>query len=216
MTTKYEKTTLITIGFIIAYIVGSIGFLVPSLRPMFQELTPIILIITFITLLSFHKQWRRRDIIILCVVYVSGFFIELIGVQTGKIFGSYQYGDGLGFKLYGTPLMIGVNWVLLSYCSTTVSDKIFTNRFFKIFFATCLMIIYDLILETVAPFMDMWQFESNKVPFQNYTVWFILAFLFNTLLTLLKMKGDFRMCLAIFSIQIVFFGIISIMINCIL
>ncbi|HPE39638.1 MAG TPA: carotenoid biosynthesis protein [Bacteroidales bacterium] len=216
MTTKHKKTTLISIGFIIAYSIGSIGFLVPSLRPMFQELTPIILMTSIIVLLSFHKHWRKRDIIILCIIYLFGFLIELIGVQTGKIFGSYQYGDGLGVKLYGTPLIIGVNWVLLSYCSTTISDKLITNRFFKIFLATCLMIIYDLILETVAPFMDMWRFEAGVVPFQNYAIWFIVAFIFNTVLTLSNIKGNYKLCIAIFSIQMGFFGIISIISNFIL
>ena len=60
------------------------------------------------------------------------------------------------------------------------------------------MIVYDLILETVAPYMDMWRFETGNVPFQNYAMWFIVAFIFNTLLTLFKIKGDFRMCLTVF------------------
>lgn len=213
---KSRTTFSITFGLVIAYSIGCIGFLTPFLKPIFQQLTPFILIVTCIILLIFHKDWGRKEKIILGIIYLSGFLIELIGIQTGLIFGSYQYGDGLGYKLYGTPLIIGLNWVLLSYTTTTISNTILKNRFFQIISATVLMIVYDLILETVAPYMDMWRFENGDVPFQNYAIWFIVAFIFNSLLTLFKIKGDFRMCLTVFILQILFFGVISLFTNILL
>ena len=38
---------------------------------------------------------------------------EAIGVNTGLLFGTYEYGANLGFKIFGVPLIIGVNWTVL-------------------------------------------------------------------------------------------------------
>lgn len=140
----------------------------------------------------------------------------MIGVQTGKLFGSYEYLDGLGVKIYGTPLIIGINWVLLTYCSGTITQKIPLHPIFQILIAAIFMLVYDLILETVAPHMNMWTFENGNIPFKNYLLWFILAFLFNTFFSIFKIKGNFRLCLTIFIIQILFFGVISLFTNIIL
>ena len=205
------KSTLIT-----AYTIGCVGFLIPVLAPLFQVLTPIIILLTFALLLYYHPIWNKKHIVVLGIIFIVGFLVEMIGVQTGKLFGSYQYLDGLGVKIYGTPLIIGINWVLLTYCSGTITQKIPIHPILQILLATLLMLIYDLILETVAPFMNMWVFENEIIPFRNYLLWFVLAFLFNTLLSIFKIKGDFRLCLTIFVIQILFFGAISLFINIIL
>ena len=41
---------------------------------------------------------------------------EVIGVNTRMLFGDYRYGDVLGYKAWGVPLLIGVNWFLIVYC----------------------------------------------------------------------------------------------------
>jgi putative membrane protein len=201
---------------IIAYSIGCVGFLIPATTPLFQFLTPIIILLTFAILIFYHPIWRKTDILVLISTFILGFLIEMIGVQTGKLFGSYQYLDGLGVKIYGTPLIIGINWVLLTYCSGTITQKIPFHPIFQILTAAILMLIYDLILETVAPHMNMWVFENGFIPFKNYLLWFVLAFLFNTLLSIFKIKGNFRLCLTIFIIQILFFGVISLFTNILL
>lgn len=216
MLNKKTNTSFIITSLFIAYSIGCIGFLIPFFHGVFQLLTPFIILLTFALLLFFHPTWKKKDIILFISIYLIGFLVEMIGVQTGKLFGSYQYLDGLGVKIYGTPLIIGINWVLLTYCSGTITQKIPIHPILQILLATLLMLIYDLILETVAPFMNMWVFENEIIPFRNYLLWFVLAFLFNTLLSIFKIKGDFRLCLTIFVIQILFFGAISLFINIIL
>jgi putative membrane protein len=54
------------------------------------------------------------------LIAVAGFFIEAIGVNTGLIFGNYVYKTTLGWKFLETPLIIGVNWILLT-CSVVYS-----------------------------------------------------------------------------------------------
>ncbi len=216
MMNKYPKTTFYFLLFIIIYTLGGIGFLFPLLRPVLTQFTPFILLLTFILVLSFHEKWEKKHIIILILSYAICFLVEMIGVNTGQIFGSYQYGNGLGLKVLGTPLIIGINWVMLSYCSTTVAQRWFKQPFIQIFGSSLFMLGYDLIMETVAPFMDMWQFDTLKVPIQNYVVWFLLALVINSLMILFKVIGNYQISKAILIIQILFFGIISIFINFIL
>ena len=49
-----------------------------------------------------------------------GFFIEVIGVKTGFIFGSYYYGAAMGIKILAVPLLIGLNWSILVYSTSLV------------------------------------------------------------------------------------------------
>jgi len=48
------------------------------------------------------------------LVFLIGFSVEGIGVATGVLSGSYSYGSAFGFKLFKTPIMIGVNWLFLA------------------------------------------------------------------------------------------------------
>ncbi len=216
MQNKKTNLFLINSTLITAYTIGCVGFLIPALTPLFQVLTPIIILLTFALLLFYHPIWNKNHILVLVTIFILGFIIEMIGVQTGKIFGNYEYLEGLGIKINGTPLIIGINWVLLTYCSGTISQKIAVHPFFQILIAAFAMLFYDLILETVAPYMDMWIFENGVVPFKNYLLWFILAFFFNALLSIFKIRGNYRLCLSIFVIQILFFGIISLFTNILL
>ena len=38
------------------------------------------------------------------MIVLIGFVIEVIGVKTGYVFGSYSYGDSLGFKILEVPV----------------------------------------------------------------------------------------------------------------
>jgi putative membrane protein len=117
------------------------------------------------------------------------FFIEMIGVESGLIFGTYAYGEGLGLKWHDTPLIIGVNWVILVYCSSAILEQ-YTHwkSVVKILAASALMLLYDVVLEIAAPKMDMWVFNHEEVPIANYVAWFVIAALFHTVIKLLKIN----------------------------
>ncbi|MCD8261033.1 MAG: carotenoid biosynthesis protein [Bacteroides sp.] len=103
----------------------------------------------------------------------------MAGVNTGIIFGNYRYGEGLGPKLYGTPLIIGLNWLYLTYSTHDIASRIFRHPVTVIAAGAGLMVIYDIVLEQVAPLMQMWSFASIQPPLANYIVWFLLALVFH-------------------------------------
>ena len=57
---------------------------------------------------------------------------EILGVNYGLIFGKYDYGDNLGLKLLGVPLLIGLNWVVLTFICGSISNHFIKNKYLSI------------------------------------------------------------------------------------
>lgn len=196
---------------LIFYCVGLLGFVIHYTNNLFKILIPYALITNFFVLFYFHKSKQiRKDIIIFLIIFLGGLIVEIIGVKTKIIFGNYTYGNGLGLKIFNTPIIIGLNWLFLTYTTTTIVDKLKTSNFVKIVLASLLMIIYDIVLEQVAPCIDMWSWKNDIVPLQNYVAWFVLALVFNTLIKTFKVNTKNTLSVIILCCQFVFFGILLI------
>lgn len=168
---------------ILFHIVGIVGFSMLWSRALFLELTKWTLVMSFSLIFIFHKnKISTLHFIVFFSIFISAFTIELIGVQTGLIFGSYTYGAGLGLKLFETPLLIGLNWLALSYGFVSLSNSLKASTTIKVFLGSLGMLLYDLIMEQVAPTLDLWIFENNIIPLNNYLSWFILALIFQLVL----------------------------------
>jgi putative membrane protein len=128
-----------------------------------------------LVLFYFHQEWNKKNIYYLLSIAVIGYLLEVAGVNTGMIFGAYQYGNALGVKLFQTPLLIGLNWLMLIYCAFVVSDKIYANKYVKAIIGALLLLAYDIILEPTAIKMDMWKWGTPHIPLQNYIIWFLFS-----------------------------------------
>jgi len=206
---KQKKETYATAFLILFYLVGIAGFLFSETRSFFVQLTPLALLLSAALLIFFHAP--RVDLklaAVFLIIFISSFIAEAIGVSTGMIFGDYSYGKGLGVKIVDTPLLIGLNWFMLVYCTKVIADRISLNKTVRLFAGPSLMVGYDLLLEQAAPLLDMWSWAGRTVPFKNYVAWFLLAFLFHLLIR--KYGPGFKNPLAfpVFIIQLLFFGTI--------
>jgi len=200
--------------FAIFYSVGIFGIIVPSTHDLFITLIPFALILSFAGIMTFHEGLvETKSILVLLSIFLLGYFVEVIGVNTGLIFGNYSYGEGLGLKLFSTPLLIGLNWAFLVYCTASIVDQIKTPTIIKIIAASGLMVIYDIILEQIAPKIDMWKWENSAVPIQNYISWFLIAIVFHTLVKISKIKLKNKMAALIFVCQAAFFIILLMFFN---
>jgi bisanhydrobacterioruberin hydratase len=189
----------------IIYFVGIIGFLTPSLNPLFLKLTPWNLIAAFVVAWVFHKKWEFNHVITLIIIGVLGFFVEMLGVKTGLIFGSYEYGNTFGTKWQGTPYLIGLNWAaMIFYTSSTLVGRI-KHPLAIAFIGAGIMTIYDFFLEPIAMRYDFWDWKNNEVPFQNYAAWFVISFVFLWLLHSTSKPIKNKMASALLAIQLVFF-----------
>ena len=210
MQTNYRYMVLFLIIF---YAVGFAGLSIPATRPFFVHLTPFALLLSSLIIALFHNKFSAKTILIFIFIYAASFVVELIGVNTGSIFGNYTYGHGLGPKLFNTPLIIGLNWLLLVYVSNSVMQRTDWNPIVKVFGASFLLLAYDVLLEQVAPLLAMWTFSESTVPIQNYVAWFLLALLFSLVINLLKINTKNRIAPIVFGIQALFFAALLLTLN---
>ncbi len=191
---------------ILFYSVGFAGITIPVTQQIFKSLIPFALLLSFILIMLFHKSWKQSHTMIgFLLIYILSYFVEVLGVKTHLIFGHYTYGDGLGFKLFNTPLMIGINWVMVVYSSASLLVLTRWHPLIQILLASLLLVLYDGVLEHVAPLMDMWSWSGNNIPLQNYLAWFILAATFHGLLRWLKVPTFNPVASTIFICQFFFF-----------
>lgn len=194
------------------YLIGVAGMLIPVTSAFFMRLTPLALLMNFGLLLIHHEnKFSTKTILIFSLILLSGFFIEILGVQTGIIFGEYTYGKGLGWKLWDTPLIIGLNWLLLVYTTATITQKIKIHNIIRIALGAGMMLVYDLIMEQVAPRMDMWSWKNGIIPIENYIAWFVIASLFHTLIQFTGIKIRNKLSETVLLAQFVFFVILFIL-----
>ena len=204
------------------YGVGLAGMLLPFSRGLFTAITPLNLL--FALLWLFWGKWPARQVVITgSVIAVASFFIEAAGVNTGKIFGVYAYGNTLGPKLLNTPLIIGVNWFLLIYCTNVISRQLWKwitdcqegsctglmRSMFIIVTGSLLMVFYDLLLEPAAVRLDMWSWECGIIPLRNFLAWFSLSLAFHILI---RYRGEEEInprALPLFAVQLGFFAVID-------
>ena len=207
MATKKVKYSVYFL--ILFYFVGIVGFILPITHALFSTLTPFALLLSTGFLVAFHKpRFTINLFIVFLLIFVLSFFAEMIGVQTGLLFGHYTYGNGLGPKIWGTPVIIGLNWLMLVYCTRIIAGYIFHPAALKILFASLLMVAYDFILEKAAPLLTMWSWKGGIVPVQNYIAWFVLALLFHIMLNRARVRLSNKLALPVFVIQALFFVIL--------
>lgn len=189
---------------VIFYIVGTLGFLIPYTKDLFIKITPFALILSVYLLALYHQKYTKKTITVFAIIYLLGFFVEVIGVKTGLIFGTYEYGSGLGLKVFKTPLLIGINWLFLTYTSVSILDHFKVNKFLTILLAPFIMLIYDFVLEQLAPKMDMWSWQDASIPVQNYISWYLIAAVFAAMLKVFKINTRNTMSGIVLICQFVF------------
>lgn len=190
---------------IIFYIVGLLGFIIPFTKAFFISITPFALLLNVYLLAIYHEKYTLKYVLIFLLIFISGYSIEVVGVKTGLIFGSYIYGNALGIKLFETPLLIGINWLFLTYTATSIAEKLKIKKWFAIFVAPAFMLVYDIVMEQVAPKMDMWNWHNSEVPIRNYVAWYVIAFSFVLLLKAFKIKTSNPLSAILFICQFLFF-----------
>ena len=167
---------------IVPYLVGLAGFFIPQTRSLFMQLTPLMLAYSFFLVVAEEWTWLKKGWYKIGIVFVVGLLAEIVGVNTGLLFGDYEYGSAVGPKLMGVPLLIGTNWVMLSVAAISVSSQIFTSRWLAALLTGALITAFDMLLEPVAIKYGWWTWNSVDVPAFNYLCWFILGVLFGFLL----------------------------------
>ena len=195
---------------IIFYVVGTMGFLIPQTRDLFEKLIPLSLAINIFMLLLFHPKFDRRHITFFSAIIILTIAIEAIGVKTGLLFGDYQYEKSLSVKVFETPILIGFNWLMLSYGAVyLIRTKPVLRKFIPIL-TGIIMTGFDYVMEPVAMKTGMWDWAAGIVPLQNYVLWFVIATIIGAAYELFNINTNNRVAGVVFVLQLIFFAILNI------
>jgi putative membrane protein len=206
--TAYKLNTTNNLAGIIALIVhisGAIGILFFK-KDWFLGLTPLNLLLVFILLIWTTPIRNRSFYWFVTIAILLGFVTEMIGVNTGFLFGSYQYGEILGQKIFGVPILISFNWFMIVYASGICVNRYLktNNIFIQAFLGAFLATLFDWTMEPAAIKLGFWKWENNTIPLFNYITWFGISALL--LLFFNKKKFEYHpFALYLLIIQAAFF-----------
>ena len=207
-TDKTLKATRITaVVLILLYLIAIFGVAFDNSVTDYSIIIPTNLTALFILLLLWDKN-GVRSWIYLALVFVAGFCIEAIGVNTGILFGQYEYLDSLGPKIFNTPILIGLNWALLIYCVADITNLFKIHWLLKALIGAGLMLIFDVALEPNAIRMEMWQWQDDSIPVLNFLTWFGFSFILLLPATKALRKPN-HIAPVIFSVQLAFFMVLN-------
>lgn len=152
--------------------------MISPFRSLFIHLTPFHLSILAIVLIINTDYKKSSFQIYLGICLIMGWLIEAAGVHSGMIFGRYFYGESLGLKILEVPVIIGLNWFILSYTLLCVTKNIFHDHFSRATAVAILMTLFDLVMEPAAIHAGFWSWYCQGIPTQNYLAWFLFSWMF--------------------------------------
>jgi putative membrane protein len=205
------------------HITGLIGIVFTPYKDWFIYSVPIVLLIMFLLLSITQLKFFRAYIGFFFIAFTIGMATEIIGVNTGLLFGNYQYGQVLGPKLYGVPLLIGFNWFNIVFCSGSLLTQCIdvlqrkfnvniTSRTFTIAVVlggAAIATGFDIILEPVAVKLNFWSWENGHIPLFNYICWFMISAILLGLKMYLKKISVNTFASSLFIIQALFFLLLN-------
>jgi putative membrane protein len=194
---------------VIFHLVGLIGLSIPFTRSIFLFLVPWHLLLMMAVIVLNHNRVDTRFIFFLVLIFTSGFAAEWAGIHKHWFFGEYTYGKTLGFKVLDVPLIIGVNWFLLTYSASVLMQRSrLKSMFLRIFIGSLILVLLDLLIEPVALRLDYWQWAGDVIPLKNYLSWFLASVVMLSIYELFRFKYQSVVAPVFLLIQFIFFGIL--------
>lgn len=189
-TINFSKQQIATGIALLFHAIGLIGILVFK-NDIIIRSTPINLLLMFVLIIWTQEEKNSFFFIFLLAAVVTGIAAEIIGVNTQLLFGEYSYGEVLGYKFKGVPLIIGINWFVIIYCCGISIHTLLTKVIEKLAVETAsakksikalsvivdgatLAIFFDWIMEPAAIKLGFWEWKG-EIPLYNYISWFVIS-----------------------------------------
>ena len=219
--TKFQIATFIALLFHVS------GFIAIAFfhSQLFINLTPLNLLVSFALILFTQERINIPFLIFVVCAFTIGFGAEWIGVNTGKLFGQYQYGNVLGPRWQGVPWMIGINWFSTIYCTGVAMNMLHKKLVSRqpeaasslgkkwlqislVVDGAALAVLFDWIIEPVAMRLGFWQWKDATIPSLNYWSWFAVSILLLLIFRLLRFDKHNLFAVHLLLIQMMFFLLI--------
>ncbi|MBC8298990.1 MAG: carotenoid biosynthesis protein [Pelagibacterales bacterium] len=213
LTKLYKNKELLRFSVFFVWLINISGFfgVLSDQKEFFLSTSPFAILITFI-LLVLNYDFKQKGFISALISIISiGFLVEFLGVNYDLFFGSYEYGDNLGYKIGGVPIIMSINWLVLIFLTGSFAEKIIPNSLpLKVLFASLLMVFIDVFLEICAPKLDYWKFNDEIVPMSNYNSWFIISAICLYIYFRLIKDKEHTLSTNVLVIHFAFFGLLSV------
>jgi putative membrane protein len=221
-----QKNNIALFLALLFHVCGAIGILFTPYKQWFINNTTVNLLLMAALLIFTQKQKNIFFFAFALLCFFTGMVTEIIGVNTGLLFGRYQYGDILGVKVFGVPLLIGVNWFITIFCScniifllnewlykklsTDMQPSLAVQLFAFVTDAALLATLFDYILEPTATQLGYWQWlPDGLVPLFNFVCWFIISAVLATVFRLMKFDKHNQFAVHLLIIQVLFFLVLQ-------
>jgi putative membrane protein len=217
--TKFDIATAIAVLF---HTIGLIGLMFFD-KSFFLAATPYNLLLSFSLLIWTQTDKNINFFVFLILCFAVGIIVEIIGINTGLLFGDYTYGDVLGFKVQHVPVLIGVNWFIIIYCSGVSINTLLMKAIKRVAEDTgktpmalkalsvivdgaTLAIFFDWLMEPVAIKLGYWVWNGDgSIPMFNYICWFVVSLLLLTAFHFAKFNKQNKFAVNLLLIQLMFF-----------
>ena len=214
---KYQVATAIAILF---HIIGIAGILFFN-TGFFIRSTPYNLLLMFVLLYWTQQEKNKYFLLFTVLVFFIGVGVEIAGVNTGVVFGNYFYGNVLGYKVSGVPLIIGINWFLIIYCCGIFMHTLLMRAINRIALdsgakpmrlkalsvivdGATIAVFFDWIMEPVAVKLGFWQWRG-ELPIYNYFSWFMVSIVLLAIFHFLPFSKNNKFAIHLLMIQLMFF-----------
>ena len=189
--------------------IGLVGIMMPNFKELTLSLSFLNLLLAFAVILLAEDESKSLLMKYLLIAFIIGIVVELIGVHTGLLFGDYKYGSNLGPKFWGVPLVIGINWGVLSITAASITHSIKWPYPLKIILNAFVLVIFDFVMEPVAMKSDFWSWRDDTIPLFNYVCWFFVAVILQLIYFRMRKPNSNKVYNALFFIQFIFFIILN-------
>jgi uncharacterized membrane protein len=169
----------------------------------FLPKSPFTLLYLLFLMIFFYKIDSQKTVLLFSVFMVTGIAVEWIGVHTGSLFGDYYYGKNFGPKIDGIPILIGVNWAILTFTTHVIAKKFLSSRIAIIALGAFLMVGLDYFLEQICDFSGFWHFDGGAGWF-NYICWFLIAAILQAIALQFKLTGNKLISYHLYGVQLFF------------
>lgn len=117
----------------------------------------------------------RRGAGLVAAAGAVGFAAELVGVRTGRPFGHYRYGDGLGPKIGGVPLLAGAAWAMMARPAWVAAGLIDARPAARVPLAAGALTAWDVFLDPRMAADGYWTWPEGGryegIPASNFLGW---------------------------------------------
>jgi putative membrane protein len=124
-----------------------------------------------------------KGFLTLIILSLLPVLIEAIAVKTGFPYGGFEYGDKLGYLIFGLvppsisfaylPILLGSLYIVSQYTINKIEFSLLTSFF---------MMLVDLVIDPAAVSIGFWHYSNPGayygVPITNFIGWIITGFIY--------------------------------------